>query len=155
MITTRKTIHMEPIIREAYASDQALLDKWHIISGSGLDACVKDTITALTKETYPDFAFHVLEDNGLFVGYFGNEADRSYLNTFFIAPEQRSRKLEIWQAVVGAMEPAFLSAIYSKNTPCMRFYEKMGKPIQTFRVPGRKESVTLFKFENHRSQECH
>lgn len=135
----------EPIIRDAYASDKSLVEKWHIVSGQGLDACVDDTMEALENETFEDFIFYVVEDSSGFLGYFGVECGGAYLTTIFISPSKRSQKLEFWKAITPFLNNEFQAAIYSKNLPCIAFYEQVGKIQNNFKH--NDKDLTLFKFE--------
>lgn len=145
MLTARETTEIKRFVTEAYASDLPLLRQWHVVSGTGLESCVNNTVSALRHDTFSDFRFYVVEEGEKFVGYFGVEADGNYLTTIFILPDQRGRKKEFWALLLPYLQPEFRAAIYSKNVPCVRFYEKMGKVVNKFYL--RDKELTLFKFE--------
>lgn len=151
MFTIQESKEIEPWLRRAYSSDQALLEQWHVVAGSGLDACVKDTLSVLTTDTFPDFKFYVVEEGGSFAGYFGVEADGKYLTTIFIDPKKRGKKYDFWGAILPYLSPEFCAAIYIKNRPCVRFYKKMGKFVNRFELRGHH--LALFRFD--RSPKCH
>lgn len=145
MFAIKQSHQLRDYIYQAYASDKDLIAKWHITSGAGLDSCVDKTVSDLGKDTYPDFKFFVVEENGSFVGYFGNELDGKYLTTIFVTPTMRKRKLEFWKAITGYLANDFQSAIYSKNVPCIKFFSKLGRVEKNLTLHGN--DVTLFSFK--------
>ncbi len=136
---------VKDVIKQGFSSDKNLIDKWHIISGSGLDSCVNKTIEDLKTQTFSDFKFFVVLNDEEFIGYFGVENEGKYLTTIFIAPEFRNNKKEFLKLIAPYVQDTFESAIYSKNIPCMRFFNKLGKEKSKFIVDGHE--ATLFTFE--------
>lgn len=148
MFTSTETKEIERSIREAYLFDSALLDKWLNVAGSGLDACVKDQVHALTDS--PSFVFYRVEENGKYVGYFGHEHGGAFMATIFILPEYRPRKAEFWKQVEAQMMPFWRTGGYHKNQPACKFYEKMGgQKVGQINTP--HGPVTVFEFQRSAS----
>src|ERR1700692_827256 len=100
-----KAIQVEdykPILAESYATDQDLIEKWHIEAGQGLEKCIerefKDLVDANVK------VFSVTKSEKL-IGYFGRELFNSeqYLTSFFVKPEFRKREYisEFWSLLLN------------------------------------------------------
>lgn len=113
------------ILAECFASDQALLDQWHIVAGQGLDACVEKTFYDLQfcKVT----VFKVTDKENL-VGYFGQEKFEGLdcLTGFFLKPEYRSQwsRSQFWKLIKKQFnDKPFYCGLYSKNTPAIKFLE--------------------------------
>lgn len=145
MFTVEKTNKLSEVITSAFASDNSLINNWHIVSGSGLSSCVENTVNVLTNESHSDFEFFTITEEDKFVGYFGREANGSILSTFFIAPDYRSQKDSVWSEICSHMEPKFASGIYNKNRPCIKFYETKGNLIETLKMPNGQVSVYVFE----------
>jgi hypothetical protein len=127
-----------------YESDKDLVSKWHVIAPASLKECVDKTVLDLKNDTFEDFEFFVVKEDEEFIGYFGKEFGGKYLTTIFIKPEYRERKSEFWKLILNNMANEFKSAIYSKNTPCIKFYNKMGSVEKIIDVHGLQ--ATLFEF---------
>jgi len=132
----------------AYESDPILLEKWHVIAGSGLDKCIAQTVSDLSACT--SIRFYVVTEDSQFVGYFATEFDGAYMPTIFIHPKYRHRKAEFWKLVEAKTLPEWNAGIYAKNIPCKKFYEKMGKVISEIQAP--LGAAVIFGFS--RSESC-
>lgn len=114
-------------LRNLFASDQDLLDKYHIVSGQGLDACVDRTISDLEKAK--NFSFHKITVDNKEVGFFGKESfGQDWLTGFFLVPEYRGSKgVEIFKdRVFAEFSPFFMCGLYTKNTRAINFIKKLG-----------------------------
>ncbi len=141
-IIETKDIHSA--IKKGFSLDKDLMEKWHITSGNGLEYCVNKTMLDLKEQTYPDFKFYIVQKDNNFVGYFGQELNGSYLTTIFIAPEYRKNKEEFLKSIYPYMQEKFESAIYSKNVPCMKFFNKIGTEKKRLMI--NDNEATLFEF---------
>lgn len=131
-------------VHKGFSLDNDLTEKWHITSGKGLEYCVNKTVEDIASQTYPDFKFYIVLKDGEFVGYFGNENSGKYLTTIFIAPEYRQYKKEFLKAITPYMQETFISTIYNKNIPCMKYFNKIGKETVNFMF--NNNEATLFTF---------
>lgn len=133
---------IEPFVRRAYESDPELIEKWHIIAGSGLDQCVDRTVEDLLNcET---ITFYVVTEDGEFVGYFGSEYGGHYMPTIFILPKFRHRKAAFWKEIEATMASTWNAGVYAKNTRCISFYKKMGTEMTTIDTP--HGAAVVFEF---------
>lgn len=154
MLTVRETRDIEAYINLGYSSDIELTKRWHVIAGSSLSECVTRTVEDLKNDTHPDFTFYAVYNGDRFFGYFGVEANKHYLTTIYVHPDFRkdkANKLEFWNLIGSYLNPKFYSAIYNKNTPCMKFFSKLGKIKSGLET--KDGPATLFEFD--RSSLCH
>lgn len=110
------------IILDCFSSDKALTEKWHIVSGSGLENCVDRTTNDLKEFKV---VFYKLTENEKLVGYFGIE-NGTHLTGFFIKPEFRNKEIikEFWNIVDSKFNSTYMVGIFKKNIPAKRFLEK-------------------------------
>lgn len=145
-MTVSTTTNISELVSEAFASDPVLIDKWHISSGKGLQACIDKTVEDLKKADH-SFSFYSVHQDSQFIGYFGTEANGAYLTTIFIKPEfRKSHRKLVWNAIREKTRAIFCTAIYSKNTPCIKFYQKHGKIISQMKYDN--QDVTVFEFRS-------
>jgi ribosomal protein S18 acetylase RimI-like enzyme len=121
-----KITEYKDIIKECFSSDENLLNKWHIESGNGLDACVSNTY-AVMKDSNVEF-FTVTEESKI-IGYFGRECaigNVVYLTGFFVKPEYRNKEClkEYWNLLLSKMGQKFYCGVYQKNKPAIDFLLK-------------------------------
>lgn len=139
-----RTSNIRKYVAEAYAADEPLYTRWHVIAPAPLDACVTRTVSDL--ESMETLEFYVVIEDGKFVGYFGTEFHGTHVPTIFIMPAYRPRKRAFWALLKAFTAPEFQAAIYSKNEPCMRFYERMGgHKFTSFSTPSGPGAAFQFK----------
>lgn len=111
---------IEPMIRKCYESDNDLINKFHVIAGSGLDSCIKRTVSEF-KEM--NLTIYTLEKDGKFFGYFGDELYDSGRNLtgFFIMPEFRKDKTDFWKEVKNHFNEDVNIGIFTKNARASKF----------------------------------
>lgn len=114
------------ILRECFESDKDLIEKYHIVSGQGLEKCIEKTYEDLCQCEKLDF--YTLEVDKKFAGYFGIEIyeEGYYLTGFFLMPDYRNSKFikEFWKIVYKFAKFKFICGIYKKNERAKRFLEK-------------------------------
>jgi len=112
------------MLRKCYESDKEHMLKYHITGELGIDYCVNRTLFDFVLSNVNAFA---LEQNGKFVGYFGDEwcsPDR-WLTGFFIMPEFRKTiKADVWKAITDHFDGSFKVGLYDKNYPAKKFLMK-------------------------------
>jgi len=139
-----ETDDIEPFVQTAYAFDEVLIHKWHVIAGSGLNDCVKRSVQDLENcETLKFYAAY--DADTTFFGYFGTQYAGAYMPTIFVMPGFRDRKDEFWSEIEKRTTPTWRAGIYTKNTPCMRFYAKKGVEVARLPTPGGEAAVFEFK----------
>lgn len=133
------------IIKECFAKDEDLINKWHIESGKGLDSCANRTINDI--KDFIGFKFFIVKDEQELVGFFGIEKS-IFLSTFFVSPKYRKKEYmkEYWELVKINLKPTFYSSIYSKNIPAKDFFIKNnGKLLKESNYMGN--SILVFEFK--------
>lgn len=151
VVTESPKSRVKEAVRECFASDSDLLQKWHIVAPASLDECVHKTIKDV-EEFDVSFKFYVVYVSDLLAGYWGTEFG-NYINLIFIKPFFRCKEFvtkflkEIWDR----MPDEFRTAVYEKNQPAVRFYTRLayascpltalGYPIVYFSF--RKEPICL------------
>lgn len=113
---------------ECFKTDKDLIQKWHVDSGKGLDACVKRTYKDLKSAQVR--VYELKKDSELF-GYFGIEKE-SFLTGFFIIPKFRTKDgvTMFWNEVDNKFkDPIYYTGLYNKNIPAIKFIEKRGKKV--------------------------
>lgn len=110
------------IILECFSTDKDLIEKWHIVSGSGLENCTNKTVDDLKE--FKVNVYKLTQDNKL-IGYFGIE-NNTHLTGFFIKPEFRNKEIiqEFWNIVDSKFNNTYMIGIFKKNVPAMKFLEK-------------------------------
>lgn len=123
----------EALIRKCWASDQELLDKFHVKRMSGLTECVEDTLEALDKNVEPDFKLYEVKFNNAFFGFFGTEQGRTFgnfLTTFFVMPHLRVDHLKdlFFEFIKDNYftEGPIFSSLYIHNTRAIKWLLNLG-----------------------------
>lgn len=82
-----------------------------------------------------------------FVGYFGTEDEPfPFLCTFFILPEHRDHKDEIFNYMIQDMPQTFYAALFDVNVRAKKFYEKHGgNPIIAAWIEDKPSIIYEFK----------
>lgn len=142
MISTL-TQDIEKYVTLAYKSDPVLVREWHVTAGAGLGRCIARTVEDL--KACSSLKFYVVHEDGKFVGYFGLEFHGRYMPTIFIHPDYRHLKFEFWKLIEAAAAEFWQAGIYAKNTPCVKFYSKMGQEIA--RIKTADGEAALFEFQ--------
>lgn len=146
----RQVRKYQSLIQECYASDHALINKFHITAGTGLDNCIDNTLVVLRSKAHKLKIFEVLED-GKRVGYFGSakKTDPPILNTWFVMPEYRNPvKLSLfWKVIIYHFKSSFMTAIYSKNTRAESFLLRGGCEFLCEKT-WEEDSVKIFAYKN-------
>lgn len=125
-----RTHNIKHVLYECFATDQQLLDKFHVAAGSGLEGCVKRTMDDFSSCEH--LQFYKIMDGKTLVGYAGKEIHSefgSFLTGFFIKPSYRSRPhvKEFWKLVKALMnDGCFFVALHTHNTRAINFIEKAG-----------------------------
>jgi hypothetical protein len=121
-----KNDELMSMIRKCYESDTEHMLKYHVTGDLGLDYCVNRTLFDFVLSNINAYA---LENNGEFIGYFGDEwcsPDR-WLTGFFIMPEKRKElKKDVWNIIIEHFKGPFKSGLYDKNEPAKKFLIKNG-----------------------------
>ena len=141
---TRKINDIENLIYECYSLDNKLTNDYCRRRKEGFAACCNDSITLLKD---PNVEVFGIFDEGEFVGYFavGTVKNEKELPGFFIVPEYRNRKNEVWNVIVKHMDGTFYNAIYINNKPAIEFCRKRGKEINS--VDYENETHVIFEFK--------
>jgi len=120
-------IDYKSMLKDCFVTDPNLLEKWHIASGQGLDACVDKTFQDLQ---YCKASIYKLTSESDLVGYFGKELcdDKQWLTGFFLFPKFRNEqnKKEFWQIVESEFQRPYFCGLYEKNKPANAFIKKHG-----------------------------
>jgi hypothetical protein len=111
------------IIVNCYQTDKDLINKYHVISGSGLSACVDKTASDLILNNIS--VYKLIKDNK-FVGYFGELNNN--LTGFFIIPTMRTIEIKnlFWKTITEHFKDGFTVGIFLKNKRAIKFLKKNG-----------------------------
>lgn len=118
---------------DCFASDPAFIEKWHVLAGQPLVACVDKTVSDL--QSVKDLKFFEVLDRKEVVGYIGIENVENKhlaLTGFFLKPSHRTREglSEFWSVIKDYFEGRpFMSGVYTKNRPANKFLQKMGGKV--------------------------
>ena len=126
-------MELKEAITKFYSSDNDLIEKFHIIAGSGLEACVNRTVDDLDKV---DITY--IYDKEELIGYFATDTQPyiTYLIGFFIMPEYRKDK-KYWNEIIDTLPVGTISGLYNKNIRAQKLYIKQGYKILSKTVDGR------------------
>ena len=127
----------KPIIAECYAGDEALINKWHQVAGSGLQSCVDKEFSDLRSV---NVEFYRVTEGETLIGYFCKEEIQGFdaLTGFFLMPSFRTNemKLQFWQLVESNFNRPFFVGLYEKNLPAKKYIEsKGGTPFKRSTLP--------------------
>lgn len=133
-------------IEAMFPLDKDLSDKYHVSSGSNVQACIERTKFDLSFVDKSN-KFYVLYNGDEEIGFFGKEFD-NYLNTLFIVPAYRNKEImpAIWNTIKSSFTKPFYTALYSKNNRAIEFYKKNGGSVEkTFSFCN--EPAVMIRFE--------
>lgn len=133
------------ILAECFAADNALLTKWHVVSGMGLESCVEKTFADLQDA---GVIFFKILDGDKLVGYFGKEVygEKQYLTGFFLMPQFRNEgsRGNFWNLIESHFNIPFFCGLYEKNIPANKFIQSQGgRPVR--RVALSDGEAVLYK----------
>lgn len=140
--------HLLSLVKEAvtecFTSDPDLLEKWHIAAPGTLDECVSKTMKDVEKLD-DSFKFYTVIVDGSLVGYWGTQFGK-YINLIFIKPLFRCKSFvtKFLKEICDRMPDEFLTAVYEKNEPAVRFYAKLAQSIVPMTAHGHP--IFLFRF---------
>jgi hypothetical protein len=142
----RKETDLYNIIKLCYSEDSGLIEKWHIVSGTGLENCVLDTEKVLRED---NGSFLVVQKDNELVGYFGESINSGFpfLSTIFVRPKYRKKEymIEFWDLIKKYFNNEhFITGVYKKNVPANKFYEKHCLNKQDLISNNKEVSVYLF-----------
>lgn len=145
--TIKELKDYESFLKLCYASDDELINLYHVESGKGLDACLQKTLSDFDKAS--DFRFNIVNDGDEVVGYFGEETFDVYkaLCGFFIFPKyrnQQGRKL-FMDTIKERLDSDFYAGVGAKNFKAVNFLFNGGGKIE-YTVVQEQQLFYLFKF---------
>lgn len=142
----------ESLIKEAYMSDADFVATYHEEAGTGIENCLRRTMTDFKKaNNFRFFKLSDVQDN--YVGYFGEADDgiseNKYLCGFFILPEHRNFKTKniFWEAVRNHFNDEFFCGVSSVNYKAVNFCFFGGGVIK-YTMDYNKEKWYYFHFKN-------
>ena len=115
-------MELKEAITKFYSSDNDLIEKFHIIAGNGLEACVNRTVDDL-KDLEIAYIFEKEE----LIGYFALDKTvyHNFLVGFFIMPEYR-KDHKYWNEIIEALPEFTICGLYNKNIRAQKFFAKQG-----------------------------
>jgi hypothetical protein len=137
-----QTNNIRPVLLECFGSDRELLNRWHIVAGSGAEACADKTLSDLRESSV--LFFRLTQESNL-AGYFGKEVhhEKEYLTGFFLMPIYRTDegRKDFWKVIEMNFKSPFYCGLYEKNIPANKFIQRHGgKPIKR---TGIKDGVAV------------
>jgi hypothetical protein len=123
MIVT-KTDAIYNVIKTCYKEDSNLVDIYHVKAGMGLDYCVKyntNDLKSVRAECY------MITSNDELVGIYATSvmSQLPYLSFMFIRPKFRKEFTDlVWDKIKVTFNKPFVTAIYKKNIPACKFFDK-------------------------------
>ena len=137
MFKAELSIDIESSIRMAYKIDETIM-----IYSRDLEDIISDL-----KNTESLKFYKILNEENVMVGYFGKEDYQvSCLTTFFIFPQYRKDKKDIWSFIASQMPNEFYSGLYDINTRAIRFFKESGG-ISINSIIVEDKPATIFKFK--------
>lgn len=110
------------VIVNCYQTDSELVSKFHVTPGN-LSVCVDRTVSDLINN---DVNVYKVEDEGKFIGYFG-DTDNKFLNGFFVLPKERSLYTPfVWDMIKDHFNNNFKTAVFNHNERAVKFLQKNG-----------------------------
>lgn len=148
-----ETAEYLPVIKECFATDSELLDKWHIEAPASLDRCVRRTFNDLKNA--PTIKMFVIkcatEDVSEVVGFFGHEKamGANWMTSFFIKPKYRDKETFsfFWNCVYDITGNEFFTAIYETNKRAKKFLEKNG--FRLVQVTEMDKNINALVYQNN------
>lgn len=137
----------EKVLRFCFEKDKELIDKWHIESGRGINACVERTAQDLKG-----VEFYVIRDkDNEIAGWFGVEENElgKNLTGFFLCPEHRNERTKKWfvRNVENIINENFVCILYKKNERAGKFLLKYGFEIMCDRdLKIDEEPIVVYKY---------
>lgn len=144
-LVSSKSDDLQGTIHECYSKDPSI-QAFSRNSEHGLEGRVKLEVEA-ANDVHESFKFYRIYDNETLVGYFGTEEQPvNCLTTFFIMPEYRDRKDQVWNFIVSHLNGTFYAGLFKVNARAIKFFEKMGGKQVGETIAEGKPSV-VFQFE--------
>lgn len=137
------------VLNECFATDKALIEKWHISAPSDVDTCVRKTYYDLKNA--PSLKFFVLycDEPQEVIGFFGSEHvdGITFMTSFFIKPAFRNETVMdfFWQSVEKETGMDYYTSVYAHNTRAQRFLEKKGFTLIDIMNVGEKSNAIIYK----------
>ena len=110
-------------IEDCFKTDKEFCKKWHVEAPATAKECAKRTFEDL--KTAQLLKWYVIKDGRNIVGFFGNEGN-TRLSSFFIKPKYRPANKELFEMLIQNLEKPFISGVYNKNIPALKWLQKMG-----------------------------
>lgn len=138
--------NFEETIRICYTEDTSLF-QFSRNSECDLNGRINKEIAALKKADASFKFYNIYNDNDKLTGYFAIETRPTlFLTTFFIMPEFRKNKQEVWDYIISHFKSDFCAGLFNVNTRAIRFFEKNGAvKILDVTVEDKPGSLFLFK----------
>jgi len=122
------------MIKRQYLEDPELLEKYHSVSGSGIEGCVNYILDNFKKDNAKCYVIYKNDDE---VGFFADGLVTvsgqviSILASFYIRPKYRKILTEdCWKIINNHLDnKIFTIGIYKKNIKACRFFEKKASKI--------------------------
>lgn len=142
-LTSILTEDLSLTLTTSFSSDKSF-EKFHRNGHVTVDERVKREITDLNE--IPNLRIYEVYDlYGSFVGYFG--IDRNIiLCTFFIMPDFRFNKVEVWNFMISHLPKPFFAGTMDFNFRAVKFLESRGGKEIT-KIPKEKGSALIFMFQ--------
>jgi len=151
-VTILKSKNYEDVISRCYATDQELIDKYHVLAPVDLEDAIKDTVSVFANaHELSKFTFYEIHKGNNLVGYFGieNLNGIALLSGYFIMPEYRTKEflIQFMRIVKSKLPSTFFTALYEKNVRAEKFLKKnnfvrYGKQY----APERRQNMLIYKF---------
>ena len=151
-LDAQRTEKFEEVIRELYATDPELIDKYHVLAPTDFESAVKDTVEAFkTEQRLSNFEMWEIREAGKLVAYFGISylLKMSLMTGYFVLPQYRNSEFfpKFFSIIKSKMPRTWFTAPYKKNTRAIKFLKKNNfvEDGQIF-IQEKGENALIFKY---------
>lgn len=144
MYSKELSTDIKGIITFCYNADPKIVSSGRT-SGESLQDKIDLEVDCLLN-TDESFKFYKIMNKETMVGYFGTETTPiNCLTTFFIMPEYRKDKKDIWSFILSSLNKPFYAGLFKANNRAIKFFENIGATMIQ-EVIAENEPVFIFEF---------
>lgn len=145
-ITNKVDLHSS--IGDAFREDDDLVHQYHVVAGTGLINCVKDTFEKIVEaEELLNLNHYRIMSEGVNVGYVCVAFDFGGMNLLYSfglgKKHRKDYSGKFFSAIKVLMNGSFICGLWAKNTRAIKFLERNGMRVLDRTIINNTEIVML------------